>query len=197
MDYDFKRKPSLRWMQGGKAYPEHLSFLTEPFRDLPECLRYREGWERFRRMGRSLMTTEDLRKFEDFLEGDTLCEKGLKRSRQGLAKVAMRQFLRNLVRHVSELGRDRQHYKWRDLAEVLSRSGVEVSVSDLKNAGRNSAKLISRSIPRTPEVMRLVEFLRESFPQIDTDGMLELAPPTTRDGSIDYAHASDVDKAAS
>lgn len=56
---------------------------------------------------------------------------------------------------------------------MASGCGVEVTISDLKNAGRKGSIPKPGSIPRTPEVMMLVGELRTCFPNWQADEMLE------------------------
>ena len=173
MEFDFKRKPSLRWMNTFRDQEPHLAFHTTPFASEQECRFYREGWKRFERSGRCLKTEDDLRDFEEFLEGERLAERGINRSREGLAKVAMRQFLRRLVRGVCGLESALDGCSYAEMADRLCGSGVEVSAGDLKNAKRPGVKLASHSVPSTPEVVKLVHFLREEFPDWDANEMMD------------------------
>lgn len=173
MDFDFKRKPTLRWMEKTENYPAHLAFMTDPFQTVEECKSYRDGWQRFLDRDRCLKTVDDLREFEEFLAGSRLRDHGLNRSQKGLPEVAMRQFLRRLVRGESGLEPVREQYSNKDLARILSSSSQPVTISDLKNAGRASAKPQTGSIPRTPEVMEIVRFLQARFPDWNAEEMLE------------------------
>jgi hypothetical protein len=186
MEFDFKRKPSIRMMGKLPDGQSHLTFLTTPFATEKEYRFYRESWQNFARSGRSLKTEEDLRDFEEFLAGEQLRERGIKRSSEGLAKVAMRQFLRRLVRGTCGLASGLESNSYEKLADRLSVSGVEVTVSDLKNAGRPRVKMESHSIPPTPEVMRLVSFLRGKFPDWDAQELLsgDAPEPTLESGSL-------------
>ncbi len=186
MEFDFKRKPSIRMMGKLPDGQSHLTFLTTPFATEKEYRFYRESWQNFARSGRSLKTEEDLRDFEEFLAGEQLRERGIKRSSEGLAKVAMRQFLRRLVRGTCGLASGLESNSYEKLADRLSVSGVEVTVSDLKNAGRPRVKMESHSIPPTPEVMILVSFLRGEFPDWDAQELLsgDAPEPTLESGSL-------------
>ncbi len=186
MEFDFKRKPSIRMMGNLPECQSHLTFLTTPFASEKECRFYRESWKHFERSGRCLKTEKDLRDFEEFLAGEQLRERGIKRSSEGLAKVAMRQFLRRLVRGTCGLASGLELNSYEKLADRLSVSGVDVTVSDLKNAGRLRVKMESHSIPPTPEVMRLVSFLRGEFPDWDAQELLsgDSLEPTLDSGSL-------------
>jgi len=172
MEFDFKRKPSIRWMGTACNQESHLAFLTTPFASEEECRSWRESWKRFERSGRCLKTENDLRDFEEFLAGEHLREAGINRSREGLAKVAMRQFLQRLVHGDCGLESAFEDSNYAKMAAHLCGSGVEVTVSDLKNAKRPGAKRKSHSIPRSPEVMKLVGFLQREFPEWDSNEML-------------------------
>lgn len=177
MEFDFKRKPAIRWAATYRNYDPHLAFFTEPFRSKEEFESYHENWKQFEATGRSLKCVQDLRDLEEFLAAAPLKDHGLRRSRKGIAKVAMRQFLRRLVRGSCGLRAYRDNFTLKELAERLSQSGIEVSVSDLKNANRPDAEPVSLSIPPSPEVMKLVNFLRGEFPEWDSEEFLNLDGP--------------------
>lgn len=183
MEFDFKRKPTIRWSADYRAYDPHLVFLTEPFDSIEEYQSYRENWQRFEATGRCLKTVQDLRDFEEFLSGVKLKEHGINRSEAGVAKVAMRQFLRRLVRGTNGLETVLAEFSYTEVAERLSGSGITVSVSDLKNAKRSGVKLASHSIPPLPEVMALVRFLSGEFPTWDAGELLEHDAPPNLAGS--------------
>jgi len=183
LEFDFKRKPSIRRMGGLPNGESHLVFFTTPFASVEEYNSWREGWKAFERTGRCLKTVDDLREFEEFLAGAQLRRRGIKRSREGLAKVAMRQFLRRLVRGSCGLGAYRNKFSYEQLAVRLSKSGIKVTSSDLKNANRVGTKSVSQVIPPTPEVMNLVKFLREEFPEWDSEEFLNREAPGTSEAS--------------
>lgn len=183
LEFDFKRKPSIRRMGALPNGDSHLAFFTTPFTSEEEYSFWRESWKTFERSGRCLKTLDDLRDFEEFLAGAQLRGSGIKRSREGLAKVAMRQFLRRLVRGTCGLETYREKFSYEQLAERLSKSGIRVTASDLKNANRTGAKPLSHVIPPTPEIMNLVKFLREEFPEWDAQELLNREAPGTSEAS--------------
>ena len=183
LEFDFKRKPSIRRMGGLPNGESHLAFFTTPFGSEEECSLWREGWKSFESSGHCLKTVDDLRAFEEFLAGEQLRGRGIKRSSEGLAKVAMRQFLRRLVRGTCGLAAYRDKFSYEQLAERLSKSGIRVTASDMKNANRTGAKPVSHVIPPTPEIMNLVKFLREEFPEWDAQELLNREVPGTSEAS--------------
>jgi len=183
LEFDFKRKPSIRRMGGLPDGESHLAFFTTPFASVEEYSSWREGWKAFERTGRCLKTVDDLRDFEEFLAGAQLRRRGINRSRKGLAKVAMRQFQRRLVRGTCGLETYREKFSYEQLAVRLSKSGIKVTSSDLKNANRAGTKSVSQVIPPTPEVMNLVKFLREEFPEWDSEEFLNREAPGTSETS--------------
>lgn len=58
------------------------------------------------------------------------------------------------------------------LAEKLSRLGLPTNVQHVKDAGRSSARLVQRGVPRTPEVMTLCAVLVDAFPGADVEQFL-------------------------
>lgn len=191
LEFDFKRKPSIRRMAALPYGESHLAFFTTPFASEEECSFWRESWKSFERSGRCLKTLDDLRDFEEFSAGEQLRESGIKRSREGLAKVAMRQFIRRLVRGSCGLEAYRNKFTHKQLAERLSKSGIRVTCNDLKNANRTGVGPVTQVIPPTPEVMNLVKFLRGEFPEWDAQELLssEAPGPSVESGALPHENS--------
>ena len=196
LDYDWKRQPVNLRMESIRGVP-HLAFDTKPWASILEAIACRNDWEDFTKSSnRVLKSLDDYKAFEDFRLQKTL-PKTLRRSRKGgTIKVAARQFLRAFVRNRAGLKKLSMSYG--DVADILTELGVPTVKEDLENAVRSNAKLESKSIPRSLEILELFDALKEFFPEFDPDFLLisEESASTTAHGVCSNSSRS-ADKSSS
>jgi len=172
MDYDWKRQPSLIETRKIKE-KNHIFFETKPWICIEDYLQQREEWESFsKNCGGVLKTEEDLKNFEDYKKTSKTSKKGLRRDKKDATlKIALRQFLRAYVREEAGLKKILPYSK---LVGWLKKGGYEISISDVKNSKRNSAKLVFNAVPRTEESFKFFNYVKKQFPEFDQQSLFEI-----------------------
>ncbi|MBR1248934.1 hypothetical protein JQ609_18615 [Bradyrhizobium sp. AUGA SZCCT0169] len=182
MEYDFKRKPYAAGMtevDGVKPLSTgpkpHLIFSTEPWKSVSEFKQVRSVWNDFYNKTKiCLKTTNDFADFADFFDTASSLTPGMERymrSKNGdirrLRRDVCRAFKRGLAGFAAY-----QDMTAKEFAAALNEAGFiavgeEVKVSDVTNAAKPNAPFMRNATPPTKAVRKLVDSLRERFPEFD------------------------------
>jgi len=176
MEYDWKRRPVAATTRAINGTP-HLFFDTMPWATVDEFTTCREQWQNFAGSERRVLKSEaDLARFNDYRA--TASVPGVRKLRSNSAlKMALRMFLRAYVR--SEWGLDRTAMSYSEIAHWLTALSYPTKKTDLENAARPKAKLISNLVPHTPVVDNFITKIREKFPAFKSEHLLLRGNPIT------------------
>lgn len=181
LEFDWKRKAVSPRMvtvgEGAAAKGEHIALDTVPWETVEEAEATREifkGW----RKKRCMKTMEDWRDWEGFLEFNTRRRSrkdeggaGINRTQEGDVGVMRRMFLRAYAQEKWRLVRTMSYPA---LAAKLTEGGYPTTEIELKNAKR--AKLAEGVVPPTEDVLKLIVFLQEMFPNLDVEKFVGEVP---------------------
>lgn len=173
LDPDMKRKlVNARMMPAHMADDETEEMLATdsvPYETVEEALltmgafhAWRDGRQRV------LKTLGDWQDWDDYRVAGLARMRvggGIQVTRQGSAGVLKRQFLRALARGAWGISRD----GWTngEVAAWLTQAGYPTTESDVKNAGRRSAKLVEHSVAASPAALALLRVILPVFPSLD------------------------------
>lgn len=182
MEYDFKRKPysaGMTEVDGVKPLsigPQpHLIFSTEPWKSISEFKRVRSVWNDFYAKTKiCLKTTNDFAEFADFFDTAASLTPGKERymsSKNGDIRRLCRDVCRAFKRGLAGFGAY-QDMTAKEFAAALNEvgflaAGEAVKVSNVTNAAKANAPFTRNSTPPTRPVRKIVESLKERFPEFD------------------------------
>ncbi|SDO19925.1 DNA polymerase [Afipia sp. GAS231] len=182
MEYDFKRKPysagmteveDIRPLSDGPK--PHLVFSTEPWNSISEFKQVRSVWNDF--YGKTkicLKTTNDFAEFADFFDTASSLSPGMERymrSKNGDIRRLKRDVCRAFKRGQAGFSAH-QNMTAKEFAAALDETGFlaagePIKVSDVTNAAKANAPFIRNSTPPTKPVRKIVQKIRERFPEFD------------------------------
>ena len=167
MDFDWKRTP-LSVVSREIRGSQHIAFDTQPWKTTEQFLNCRKQWEQFAKSSdRCLQTQNDFDSFTAYM--DAAVAKNMNRSlKGGTIKMALRMFLRALVR--SEWGLDRGDMTNAEIASWLSAGSYPTTCNDLKNAKQQP--LFTHQIPRTSEIEQFVGYVKNRFPSFRAEELV-------------------------
>ncbi|MGF7174354.1 DNA polymerase [Azospirillum doebereinerae] len=173
LDPDMKRKlVNARMMPAHLADGETEEMLATdsvPYETVEEALMTMGAFHAWRDgRQRVLKTLGDWQDWDDYRAAGLVRMRvrgGIQVTRQGSAGVLKRQFLRALARGAWGISRD----GWTngELAAWLTQAGYPTTESDVKNAGRRSAKLVEHSVAASPAALALLRVILPEFPSLD------------------------------
>ena len=160
----------------GKKYT-HLSFETVPHLNFDAYQKVREAWDNFdSKPRRNLKTVRDFEGFVSYIETQKLPDQVVKRylsKVDGDVKRLKRDLCRAFRGHQAGFDKIRltTKMKYQEFVDTLIDCGIECTVSDLDNAGRNTFEP-HRTIA-TPRVVETLNKLKsQHFPDIEISAFL-------------------------
>ena len=138
---------------------EHVTFDTVPWKTAQEGLQARAIFDEWRKT-RCLKTVEDFEDREDHYICVTTFER-LRAAGQSIRFQITNDGLRGILLRILLIAYATQRWgvthtvSFSSLADMLTKSGFETSVDDVKNASRNKSKLVANIVPRTSRALQM------------------------------------------
>ena len=163
LDFDMKRCLTEVETMEVNGIPR-LFMQTKPWKTVEEFLQARTLFDTWRKTS-VLKTPEDYTAWRDFyLQSCAVQGKRIRRGKEGSHQILLRQFLRC---YAQEQYGVKRLYSYKELIQRFAQQGIVISETQLKNAGRQNAKLKLQCVANTEVNLKLLAFLLEIMPTFE------------------------------